>query len=499
MQKKFIGLVVTVIVFALLGFNPSTSHAGTYQFASVTADSLNVRSQPNSKASIIGKFKENEQVKWTVKNKNGWTKVIYGTKTGWVASSYLTTSKLVGTITASSLNVRSEANAKSKKTASLKKGAKVTILSQSNDWYYVQSGKIKGWVSQQYVTLNANNTPQKPEKPVEGKIVVGSTYYVNATSLNVRSTASTKGKVVGSLKTNDTAKVLAINEAWVKIQSGKNNGWVASKYLSDKKVQTKPENANDNEKEEKIVLIKDANIRTGPGTEYKLVTLSKSGTEYKKVGAEKDWIKIAMPDGTYAWVAGWLTAAVKDNAPLPQPGSGGLKGKTIVLDAGHGGKDPGTSGANNLEKTLSLGTVLIAKDMLENAGAKVILTRANDTYISLAARTSISNASNADAFVSIHYNAANKTSSGVMTFYYNSKKDKALASALQSELVKNTSLKDAGTRTAGFHVIKYNKKPSVLLELGFLSNPNEEQLISSRSYQEKSARAVHNGLINYFK
>ncbi len=112
-----------------------------------------------------------------------------------------------------------------------------------------------------------------------------------------------------------------------------------------------------------------------------------------------------------AWVSKGLTAGAGSttSASLPSP-SAALKDKIIVVGAGHGGYDPGTSGKSSIEKNLALTTAKLVASRLANSGANVFMTRSNDTFISLSGRVNVSEAKHADAFISIHYNASTSSS-----------------------------------------------------------------------------------------
>ena len=171
----------------------------------------------------------------------------------------------------------------------------------------------------------------------------------------------------------------------------------------------------------------------------------------------------------------------------------------IVLDAGHGGYDVGAVGRLYYEKNLTLKTILQLGPVLQKAGVKVIYTRSNDVYQTLAYRANISNANLANAFVSVHYNSLSSTSTGLMTFYYSSSKDQALATAIQKGIrSKTTALPDKGVKFGDYHVLRENKRPAALIELGFLSNPTEEKVVSSSTFQTNAVNGIYNGLFNYF-
>ncbi|WP_163098970.1 SH3 domain-containing protein [Peribacillus alkalitolerans] len=494
-KKSYSVWIALMMIFTVFfQYHPSASYAAVSSSAVVKADILNVRSSPNTKASIVAKLKQNEKVEVVAKS-SSWSQIQFNKKKGWVATQYLKANEQVGYITATSLNIRNQASEKGKLLGSVKKNAKVTILSISGTWYYIQTeSKIKGWVSNKYVTTTPpKGTSTKP--PVTKPPVVNiKTLYVKASSLNVRSEPSMNGEILGKLLTNDEVKASEVKGNWTKVSKDKLVGWVASQYLSSEKLGGSIEEPSpETPVEEMVVLIDNANIRSGPGTQYPQVILGLKGETFKTIGFEEDWFKILLKDGTEAWVASWLIMPV-----VSKPDSGGLEGKTIVLDAGHGGRDPGAVGLLYYEKNLTLTTVMKTADLLRSAGANVVLTRSDDTYLTLQKRVDVSHKSNTDVFVSFHYNVATKTSSGIMSFYYTASKEKSLAETIQKSLIEHTGMKDQGVRYGNFHVIRENKKPAVLLELGFVSNPTEEQTLGTEEYQAKAAQGVFDGLVKYF-
>ena len=190
--------------------------------------------------------------------------------------------------------------------------------------------------------------------------------------------------------------------------------------------------------------------------------------------------------------------------------SAGLKGKLIVLDPGHGASDPGAIGPRGTyEKKLNLDLGLKVKAILERAGARVVMTRQTDVDLStpnmsdrdeLRARTMVANKRKADVFISIHHNAsANTALTGTTTYYFNKTvHDAVLAKCLQSAMVRGGGLDNIGVRTANFFVVKNAWMPAALLEIGFLSNPQEEQMLNNPAFQQKMALAIVAGIDQFF-
>ncbi|WP_275452005.1 N-acetylmuramoyl-L-alanine amidase CwlD [Neobacillus jeddahensis] len=192
-----------------------------------------------------------------------------------------------------------------------------------------------------------------------------------------------------------------------------------------------------------------------------------------------------------------------------------LSGKIILLDAGHGGPDGGAGTGKTLEKDISLEITRKVRDYLQEQGALVIMTRDSDKDLAdpdtrgysrrkvedLKKRLKMINNSDNDLFVSIHLNAIPSSQwSGAQTFYAPQHKENARAAKfIQEELRKNL---ENTTRKAKpinqVYILKYAKKPGVLVEVGFLSNPTEKALLKKDSYQEKVAASIHNGILRYF-
>lgn len=177
-----------------------------------------------------------------------------------------------------------------------------------------------------------------------------------------------------------------------------------------------------------------------------------------------------------------------------------LEGKTIVIDAGHGGKDVGATGGTGIyEKDLTLQTALkIQREMAKRTGANVVLTREKDEFLTLAERVGIANKHSADLFISIHYDAFTSNDVQGITTYYNNAGDQQLAKMMHELLFKqNMETKNRGVAQGDFRVLRENASPSLLLELGYISNKEDEQRIQTQAFQNKTAAAVTEGIITY--
>ncbi|MFC5652086.1 N-acetylmuramoyl-L-alanine amidase [Paenibacillus solisilvae] len=181
-----------------------------------------------------------------------------------------------------------------------------------------------------------------------------------------------------------------------------------------------------------------------------------------------------------------------------KPGTGVFK---VVLDAGHGAKDPGAYSVNGRhEKEYNLSVTLKVKALLDKEPRiKPYLTRSHDTFVELNDRAMFANDLKADLFISFHANSASSgTVSGSET-YYNRANSKALADVLHKHLVAGTGLADRKVRQAGFVVIKKTTMPAVLLEAGYLSNKGDSSILFSDAKQNKIAEEIVKGIKEYLK
>ncbi len=188
----------------------------------------------------------------------------------------------------------------------------------------------------------------------------------------------------------------------------------------------------------------------------------------------------------------------------------GLKNKVIALDPGHGGSDPGSIGQRGTkEKELTLAVALRVKGLLEKSGARVVMTRQNDRDVfgpnasavdELQARTNIANRAKSDVFVSIHINSFQDRSVGGTSSYYYPKSayDLMLARTVQAGMLKAGSVDDRGVNSARFYVVQHALMPAVLTELAFISNPEEEKMLKTASFQQKMAEGIVEGLGVFF-
>ncbi|WLD93564.1 N-acetylmuramoyl-L-alanine amidase CwlD [Alkalihalobacillus sp. AL-G] len=193
-----------------------------------------------------------------------------------------------------------------------------------------------------------------------------------------------------------------------------------------------------------------------------------------------------------------------------------LTGEIIVLDAGHGGVDGGAVGKGNvLEKDIALNISLKLRDYLQQAGALVVMTRETDKDLAkeetkrlrhrktedLLKRTEIINTSGSDLYISIHLNAIPSSRwYGAQVFYNPAlEQNEKLAKFIQSEIRRNLeNTKREAKPINNIYMVKKATIPGALVEVGFLSNPDERELLKSELYQNKVAASIYQGILRYY-
>ncbi|OTW74544.1 mannosyl-glycoprotein endo-beta-N-acetylglucosamidase [Bacillus thuringiensis serovar cameroun] len=293
---------------------------GAQEVGTINATSLRVRSAANTSSSVLGNLKNGEKV--TVLGKaNGWAKISYQGKEGYVSLEFVkidgNTEEIkkpeqpktsdatikngtqeVGTINATSLRVRSAANTSSSVLGNLKNGEKVTVLGKANGWAKINYQGKEGYVSLEFVKLEAGKQEEKPaENITNGTQEVGT---INATSLRVRSAANTSSTILGTLKNGEKVTVLGKANGWAKINYQGKEGYVSLEFITigkDSIDPTNPTNPGQVTEERAVVNASLLNVRKGPSTGAAAVGHLKNGETVTIIGKENGWAKVRFNGG----------------------------------------------------------------------------------------------------------------------------------------------------------------------------------------------------------
>lgn len=479
----------------------------------VDVSSLKVRSGPGLTYDSIGVVQKNEELV-VIGKENDWLQVKYGNSSGWVASWYttsesidMTNKQVVSKI--NKLNVRTEPSLSSTVIGQLQEGDQLPAYKTEGEWVEISFQDRKGWVNQAYITVTDRQA--EPETSV-ASASEDEVFVVSVNLLNVRAKADLSSKKIGQVTKGQKFDILSTDHNWVQVEleNGK-KGWLYNFYgsLTDAPVTTDSVNSNGLI----TILYNGTNLRSDSTKNSEVVQRVDAGESFQILEKSNDWYKIALADQSSAYVASWVVSSSDSNAPIEvtdvkeekegqeqiHRNKGTLKGLTIVIDAGHGGNDRGTTGALGTdEKDITLQTAELLSSKLVAAGASVLMTRESDIYVDLRKRISLGHQVAADAFISLHYDAVENSSVRGFTTYYMHSYQKELASYVHKELGDMISLKDRGTQPGNYLVLRENKQKAILIELGYLSNPSEERGITTAQFREQATHGIYNGIINYF-
>lgn len=241
------------------------------------------------------------------------------------------------------------------------------------------------------------------------------------------------------------------------------------------------------------------------------LTLSEESPDWRALSSELGGRfrgLVLLPRGGMAAVPGGSSATPPPtNPPIPPPDrttppvpTPPVAGRVLVtIDPGHGGKDPGAIGLRGLRETdVVLPISLEVARILESQGVRVVLTRSDDRFISLAGRAQLANRSRSTLFVSIHANAVGggrSSVNGVETFYFVT--GQGLATAIQNSIIQSLGPRNRGVKRARFYVLRNTSMPSALVEVGFVTGREDSPRLADPAYRSQMAAAIARGILQY--
>ncbi len=519
--------MLLLLCFGTISFSQANpTFADTFS-AVITYDDVSVRTGPGLQYDEVVKVNKGDE--YTVlKEENGWNLVsLPNNKQGWISNWMMDKSddsvtevssvKTIRTVesTVTNLNVRTGPSVSYDPLKKINPGQTYLLVEEQEEWVKIElSTKEQGWVAKWLVTINNENQKEPtiiPSSPTLNKLEM----KVTATTLFIRSGPGTTNQSIGKLKQGDIVTVNKTENDWHQITYNNMDGWISAEFTE--KVQTNTNQSNDHQQEDskeddqssELLQVKivntGTNLREGPSLQHKVVSTGQEGELYPVIETSGEWFKVKLTDGKEAYIAGWVVTQLNTNntstPPTEVSSPNMLRGKRIVIDPCHGGRDSGAIGSQykTYEKDINLTVSKILAAKLEAAGATVVLSRSIDQSISLQDRVDLSIAKRADAFISIHHNTNfNSNVNGTIIYYYSNGRDRDLAQIIQSEVVKRNGLNNMGARQGNFFVLRENPQLAILVELAFLSNKKDEGTARSSDFQEQSAEGIFQGLNKYF-
>ena len=396
--------------------------------------------------------------------------------------------------------------------------------------------------------------PEQPETPVvvtpDVTEAIGKV-YVAVDGLNIRSTATTTNatNILGKVNTGKVLPVYEDQGFWLKVAYNGQFGFVAKQYTKteeelkqeeEKPVeQTPTEQPKDDQPVEQpveqpetpteeqpsvepttpaeteqpveqpnvevpavetatigIATVNSLNIREQNSASSKSLAKINRGAVVNVLSTKGYWVEV-----NYEGIIGYVD---KRYLRLKNTTGSAVKDRIIIIDPGHGGKDPGAVSGQAVEKSIVFKVTQLVKQKLEADGAKVLLTRTGDTYPTLDERPKFATDHYGEMFISLHANAASSSSAkGTETYFSitsndNEKEDLVLATNINNQIVKNADMNNRGVKREDYKVIKGLTIPAVLVELGFITNAEDRTKLLSDQYVEIFAKSIYNGIVEYY-
>ena len=391
-----------------------------------------------------------------------------------------------------SVKLYQEPNTQQFPIAEVKKGEFVLVLKKVNDeWFQVQFHQQVAWMPTKDILLthlmighSSGAVSLYKEANTQSQVVTsipyGQLFYLLDDQQSNFSKVSYNGQE-GYVDNNQLNYAVDHMNELYKLQAGLPQTLDAKKMISTK--------------------LKETPLYESADTFSKRVSTVNAGTIFNYEDRENDFYKVTIGNGKKAYIPYWLVnanfATIESDSQLPQ----GIEHAKIVIDPGHGGDDPGAvvTFSEKHEADHTLTTALLLKKELENLGATVILTRESDKSVSLENRAQLSNREKANAFISLHFDSGPNSNASGTTGYYFTSTSENLAQTVNKYIARNLTVKSQGTKFQNFLVLRENKQPSILLELGYLNNPDDNKLIESSEYQENIAKSIASALKEYFQ
>ena len=358
----------------------TVSRSSSYEQKEVNTNGLNMRSGASTSYRVITTLNKATKVE-VISESNGWSKIKYDGRLGYVYSIYLddikpsytnTTTKTVNT---NSLNVRSGPSTSNSIVGKLSKGTKVSVISESNGWSKILYNNKECYVSSRYLDSKSSSSDNSNNN--SSNSTIKETKEVNTDSLNVRTGPSTSYSKLGTLSKGTKVGVISESNGWSKILYNNKEAYVSSQYLSKISSGSTDDNTSNTVKETKEVNTDSLNVRSGPSTSYsKLGTLSK-GTKVGVISESNGWSKI-LYNNKEAYVSSQYLSKISSGSTDDNTSNTVKETKEVNTDSLNVRSGPSTSYSKL--GTLSKGTKVGV--ISERNGWSKILYNDKEAYVS---------------------------------------------------------------------------------------------------------------------
>ncbi|WP_456363880.1 LysM peptidoglycan-binding domain-containing protein [Priestia aryabhattai] len=364
----------------------------------------------------------------------------------------------------------------------------------------------------QTLSLNTSTTPTNPATPTTPTTTNKVYATVAASSLNLRT--SPNGSVITTMPSGAKVEIISTSNGWNQVKYGNYTGWASISYLKlvingDTTPSTpSPTPPPTTTVKYAYVSASALNLRTSPNGS--VITTIPNGAKVQVLSTSGNWTNVKYGSNT-----GWVSSDyLNDNIDSP---FNNTSGKVVLLDPGHGGADAGAVNGSYYEKNLTYALASKTKQYLENMGYRVYVTRTSSgsclpVYTltpDLQCRVDKAKTYDADAFVSIHINAAVPGAIGTESYYNaNSSYDgsmnkqpsnsKVLAQTVHSYFQPQMGSTDRGVHDSSLYVLRKNTVPATLIEIGFISDYRDLNKMIDNTYQNNISNGIARGINAYF-
>ncbi|MRJ46436.1 SH3 domain-containing protein [Aerococcaceae bacterium DSM 109652] len=391
----------------------------------------------------------------------------------------------------------------------LDQGIEVNLKQEQNGWYKVRvNGKTEGWIPKWLL----ENTTLENDQDLAAQILINTPLY---------SSTDESSKVIQNIEPGSYLHVQAEDNGWLSVTFDGVYGYIPTRLVnlvsesvvpdSEEEIEEEaPYDKNEIERQraeaEAVVSIRsnEEPLLDSPSFYAEPIAYAIYGEQLTLIDSAEDdlgneFYLVEDSTGIRAYVDSTrVSISTYSIGHIGLPSANSLSEATIMIDPGHGGEDSGAISINDsFEKDATFDTAMALKAALEAQGATVMLTRPDDQFIELEDRVTASNLNQVDAFISLHFDGSEDTTwSGTTTYYYH-ESDELLAQSVNDQIAP-LPLENIGILFGNYYVLRENTRPSILLELGYMSNQYDLQYIFNDNYHQNIAQAITQGLINYF-
>lgn len=483
---------------------PVAGASQTKALIGIATENLHVRQTSHSQAKIITTLKKGTEIQYAVHN-SSWVKIFLNGNTYYAAKAFIAPKQVVSTPQKQSgyanreMKLFEKRNQTSRVLKVLPINALIVTSKYNASWSVVYEGAKTYYTPTAWITPGTSAQPPTTTQPPSPKPEETRVQGFANRDINLYGKTHQNSAILLRLPQNTAVTYRSYNSSWSVVYVEEKTFYTPSSWLTAGEAPATPINPP-------VVLGKVYTNTPGDSLNVRAMATASSttlgqiahGTLVEHYGSSNGFYKITYK-GKEGFISTAYTSLTKPSAYTPSQA-------VIVLDAGHGGSDPGAINGSFYEKTVVLDvTKRIETYLRSKYNYQVRLTRSTDVLLTYQGRIDTARNLKGNLFVSIHANAAQRTDAqGIETFYSTSSahkaKNRVLATNIQSKLTgKMTEMVNRGVKTKDFYVITYNTMPSALVELGFITSPVDVVHLRSDASRQLMAEGVAEGIAQYVR